>query len=131
MQTLTHVLKLCSVMLVGFAFVDRIIRAFPMQPDQSFLRLFLPQDFFQFLGIFHMARLICNSLRAFILPRLTKFWHKRKQSKFSKKQLTLSPQCSLLTVLGLGLLLPCKDCFRPQCSLTIYLFPNTRCHFLC
>ena len=70
MQTLTHVLKLCSVMLVGFAFVDRIIRAFPMQPDQSFLRLFLPQDFFQFLGIFHMARLICNSLRAFILPRL-------------------------------------------------------------
>ena len=30
----------------------------------------------QFLGVFDMARLICNSLRAFILPRLIKFQEK-------------------------------------------------------
>ena len=32
---------------------------------------------FQFLGIFDMARFICNLLRAFILPRLTKFQEKK------------------------------------------------------
>ena len=30
----------------------------------------------QFLGIFDMARLICNSMRAFILPPLSKFQEK-------------------------------------------------------
>ena len=31
----------------------------------------------QFLGIFDLARLICNSLRTFILPSLTKFQEKK------------------------------------------------------
>ena len=88
-------------MLIWFAFVGRIIRAFPTRPDQSFLQLFLTQNFFQFLNIFDMARLICNSLRAFILPRLTKFSHQWKQSIFSKQQLKLFSQFSLLTVLVL------------------------------
>ena len=42
MQTLTHLLKLST--LVGIGIVDRIIRRLLMQPDQSFLRLFLPQE---------------------------------------------------------------------------------------
>ena len=70
MQTLTHLLKLST--LVGFGIVDRIIRRLLMQPDQSFLRLFFPQESSSISWYFDMARLICNS-RAFILPRPVKF----------------------------------------------------------
>ena len=66
MQTLTYILKFYIMMFIGLAIVDRIIRPFPMQPDQSFLRLFLPKKVLPFLGIFDMARLIC-SLRYFTM----------------------------------------------------------------
>ena len=70
MQILTHVLKLCSVIL-------------------------------QFLGIFDMARLICNLLRAFILPRLTKFQEKKSYHgvlSFSDLNLQLAEEIEILKV---------------------------------
>ena len=43
----------------------------------------------QFLGIFDMARVISNSLRAFILPGLTKFQEKKIISRFKFDDLNL------------------------------------------
>ena len=65
---MTHVLKLCSVIL-------------------------------QFLDIFDMARLICNSLRAFISPRLIKFQENKILSwcfKFDDLNLQLTDAIEIL-----------------------------------
>ena len=58
MQILTHLLKLCSMIL-------------------------------QFLVIFDMARVICNSLRVLILPGLTKFQKNKVISSFKFDNLNL------------------------------------------
>ena len=43
----------------------------------------------QFLGIFDLARVICNSLRAFILPGLTKFQENKIIPRFKFDDLNL------------------------------------------
>ena len=55
----------------------------------------------QFLSIFDMARLICNSPRAFILPHLTKFQEKKILSwcfKFDDLNLELVEAIEILNV---------------------------------
>ena len=67
---MSHVLKLCSVIL-------------------------------QFLGIFDMIRLICNSMRAFISPHLIKFQEKKILSwcfKFGDLNLELAETIEILKV---------------------------------
>ena len=52
----------------------------------------------QFLGIFDLARVICNSLRAFILPGLTKFQENKiiPSFKFDDLNLELAEAINIL-----------------------------------
>ena len=115
----------------------------------------------QFLCIFDMARLICNLLRAFLLPRLTKFQEKKILSwsfKFDDVNLELAEVIEILKAtaqrLGKSEIAGFRnnedslhhfkifliDCAWVGLSLLILghsvaspstFFPTTRCHFSC
>ena len=94
----------------------------------------------QLFGIFDMARLIYSCWEhsfCHVLPNSKKKKILLGCFKFDDLNLGLAKaieilkataytilQCSLLAVLGLGLLLSCKDCFEPQCHLPLYFSPH-------